>query len=85
MSNLIRCPACRGTKNIGGLGGMTKKCMACKGIGHVLDGANAPLIEKKEPVLCDKCKDPIVSIVKPSEPGIYKGNKPGPKPKVKFE
>ena len=44
-----------------------------------------PSRDPKQLPLCDKCKDPIVSIVKPSEPGIYKGNKPGPKPKVKFE
>ena len=52
---LVRCPACRGTKKIMGMGMMEQKCTECNGIGYidvvdaeVLDTANG---ESIKPVL----------------------------------
>lgn len=41
----IRCPACRGSKRIAGIGGIVKKCKTCDGTGKI----NA--IDKPKPVL----------------------------------
>lgn len=35
LNDYKRCECCRGKKTILSLGGMTKKCTACKGVGHV--------------------------------------------------
>lgn len=31
---ISRCDVCRGSKHVLGLGGMTKKCDACSGVGY---------------------------------------------------
>jgi hypothetical protein len=35
MSDLIKCPSCRGTKRIMGMGMMEHDCKPCKGIGWI--------------------------------------------------
>ena len=31
----VKCPECRGGRTITGMGGMTRDCNHCKGVGHV--------------------------------------------------
>lgn len=35
MSKVKKCPNCKGSKIVMGLGGMEKKCKPCSGIGYV--------------------------------------------------
>ena len=45
MSELVRCPACRGAKQVAKLGGIMGKCNTCSGKGQILES------EKPKPVL----------------------------------
>ncbi len=35
MDDLVRCPACRGRKQVEKLGGMLGECNTCKGVGQI--------------------------------------------------
>lgn len=47
MTELVRCPACRGAKKVAKIGGMKGDCNLCKGKGSVL---GLEKVEIKEPV-----------------------------------
>lgn len=63
-SNLIRCPACRGKKDVMGAGMIYRKCNACAGVGYVeQEVADEPPLEemphknkrsKKDGVACQQ-------------------------------
>lgn len=54
-SDVIRCDKCGGRKSINGLGGMSKQCDKCTGIGYITIVSNEPekvesaQVEKKKP------------------------------------
>lgn len=52
MTEMIRCPACRGTKKVPKLGGMIGDCNTCKAKGqiNIIDKPKAIIIEPIEPV-----------------------------------
>lgn len=45
---LIRCNACKGMKNIMGMGMVTKKCDTCDGVGYVKEQPTTPKENLKE-------------------------------------
>ena len=51
-----RCPSCRGTKVIKGLGNIEQKCPVCKGVGHVAiaDDAQTTPVKRKRKVIADE-------------------------------
>lgn len=53
---LSRCGVCNGTKMVKGLGGISKKCPTCKGIGHV-SITEAVKVDKRKKEHREKNKD----------------------------
>jgi hypothetical protein len=63
MSNLIRCPSCRGRKQLYGAGMLMKDCDLCGAIGYINDEVSKEIKreEEKEMVIKEK------TIKKPKE------------------
>lgn len=51
MTDLIRCPACRGAKKVPKLGGMIGECNTCKGKGNIA------AVDKPKPVIVEEFPD----------------------------
>lgn len=51
MTDLIRCPSCRGSKKVPKLGGMIGDCNTCKGKGNIA------AVDKPKPVIVEELPD----------------------------
>jgi RecJ-like exonuclease len=67
MTDLIRCPSCRGAKKVPKLGGMIGECNMCKGSGQI-NACDKPVPVKVEPVtLVDNVVQAVSECVPPSD------------------
>jgi len=76
MTDKVRCPACRGSKKVYGLGGIQIDCRTCKGEGQIL------AVDKVAPVITpvnddsaiikqvSDCKPVSIDIVEPEEKSV---------------
>jgi len=72
MTDMIRCPACRGSKKVPKLGGMIGDCNTCLGKGEIL-ASDKPVPVIVEPVVM---ASDIVKQVADIQPAPFEGNIP---------